>query len=80
MPRQIICSNPKNKSFDFHPLNNKIKFPPEICGGTHFQNVMQLVILSPFESKTGGIELQMQPGFKCLDCGSVLDVNEELKK
>lgn len=78
MPRQIICSNQK-KTLMFDP-NTKIKFPPEICGGTFFQNVMQLVILSPFESKTGGIELQMQPGFKCLDCGAVLDVNEELKK
>jgi len=78
MPRQIICKSPK-KSLMFDP-NTKIKFPPEICGSPFFENVVQLIILSPFESKTGGVELQMAPGFKCLECGAVLDVNQEIKQ
>ena len=52
--------------------------PVKVCGSSYFENIMQLVALSPFESQKGTAEIQMIPGFRCAECGAVLDLNNEL--
>lgn len=70
MPRKIKCRFVKENPF------SKKKEP---CDSELFENIVELYAVSGFESQNGQPQMQMVPGFRCIDCGTILNVKEEMQ-